>query len=124
MQTNGKPQSGPTNVYVVAENRLLRETLVHLFRKRSDICIVGENCCSDSAIEGIASAKSDLLLLDCFNTNHRSDFWLAELRESIPAIKIVLFGMDRNPDAFLRALLPATPAYVLTSPSSRQLLVA
>src|SRR5260370_32927282 len=96
MQTNGKPQSGPSNLYVVAENRLLSETLVHLFRKRNDMCIVGENCCSDSVIEGIASAKSDLLLLDCFNTNHRSDFWLAGLRESIPEIKIILFGMTKT----------------------------
>src|SRR5260370_35643178 len=103
MQISGKQSLSPVRVYVVAENRLLRETLVRLFRKRSDICIVGDNCCSDSAIENIASAKSALLLLDCFNTNHRSELWLAGLRESIPEIKIVLFGMDEDPAAFLRA---------------------
>jgi len=124
MQTNGKPQSGPTNVYVLAENRLLRETLVRLFRKRSDVCIVGQNSCSDSAIKSIASAKSDLLLLDCFNTNHRSDFWLAGLRESIPEIKIVLFGMDENPAAFLRAVRLGVAGYVLKSASSAELIEA
>src|SRR5260370_27338993 len=124
MQTNGKPESGPTNVYVVAENRILRETLVQLSRKRTDISIAGETCCSDSAIESIAFAKSDLLLLDCFNTNNRSDDWLAEVRESIPEINIVLFGMDENPDAFLRAVRLGVAGYVLKSASSAELIEA
>ena len=84
MQISGKQLYSPAKLYVVAENRLLRETLVRLFRKRSEISIVGDTCCSDSAIEDIASAKSDLLLLDCFETKHTSDEWLADLQETAP----------------------------------------
>jgi hypothetical protein len=46
MQISGKQLSLPAKLYVVAENRLLRETLVRLFRKRSEISIVGDTCCS------------------------------------------------------------------------------
>ena len=122
MQISGKPWS-PVRVYVVAENRLLRETLVRLFRKRSEINMVGDACCSASAIEDIASAKSELLLLDCF-TNHSSDDWLADLQESIPEIKIVLFGMDEDPGLFLRAVRRGVAGYVLKNASATDLLDA
>src|ERR1700730_12939492 len=113
MQDTGKQLSSPTRVYVMAENRLLRETLVRLFRKRNEISIVGDTCCSESAIDAIASAKSDLLLLDCFETKHRSDDWLADLQESIPDLKLILFGMDEDADIFIRAVRQGIAGYVL-----------
>ena len=124
MQNNGKQPSSPTKVYVVAENRLLRETLVRLFRKRSEISIVGDTGYSDSAIEDIAAAKSDLLVLDCFDTKRTSDDWLADLQESIPEIKIILFGMDEDPDVFLRAVRRGIAGYVLKSASAADLMDA
>jgi DNA-binding NarL/FixJ family response regulator len=116
--------SSPTKVYVMAENRLLRETLVRLFRKRSEISIVGDTCCSDSAIENIVDAKTDLLLLDCFNTKPMPDDWLTDLQESIPEVKIILFGMDEDPDVFLRAVRRGVAGYVLKSASATDLLDA
>ena len=124
MQSDGKLISSLTKVYVMAENRLLRETLVRLFRKRSEISIVGDTCCSDSAIEDIVYAKTDLLLLDCFNTKPMPDDWLTDLQESIPAVKIILFGMDEDPDVFLRAVRRGVAGYVLKSASATDLLDA
>ena len=124
MQSDGKLISSPTKVYVMAENRLLRETLVRLFRKRSEISIVGDTCCSDSAIEDIVYAKTDLLLLDCFNTKPMPDDWLTDLQESIPEVKIILFGMDEDPDVFLRAVRRGVAGYVLKSASATDLLDA
>ena len=124
MQISCKQLSLPARLYVVAENRLLRETLVRLFRKRSEISIVGDTCCSDSAIEDIASAKSDLLLLDCFETKHTSDDWLTDLQETTPEIKIILFGMDEDPDIFLRAVRRGVAGYVLKNASATDLLDA
>ena len=124
MQSDGKLISSPTKVYVIAENRLLRETLVRLFRKRSEISIVGDTCCSDSAIENIVYAKTDLLLLDCFNTKPMPDDWLTDLQESIPEVKIILFGMDEDPDVFLRAVRRGVAGYLLKSASATDLLDA
>lgn len=124
MPVSGKQALTPTNVYVVAENRLLRETLVRLFRKRSEIQIVGNTCCSASAIEDIASAKSDVLILDCFGTKHTSEGWLANLQESVPKIRIVLFGMDEDPEVFLRAVRLGIAGYVLKNASASDLLDA
>jgi DNA-binding NarL/FixJ family response regulator len=124
MPISVKQSVAPIRVYVVAENRLLRETLVRLFRKRIEINIVGDTCCSDSSIEDITSAKADLLLLDCFNTKHASDDWLADLQESLTEIKIILFGMDEDPDVFLRAVRRGVAGYVLKNASAADLLDA
>jgi DNA-binding NarL/FixJ family response regulator len=124
IQTNDKPSSSATSVYVVAENRLLRETLVRLFRKRSDLCVVGENSYSGSVPEHIASAGSDLLLLDCLNPNHKSDDLICDLRESVPHIKVVLFGMDEDADTFLQAVRLGVNGYVLKSASAAELIDA
>ena len=124
MPISGKQSSSPIKVFVVAENRLLRETLVRLFRKRSEINIVGETCCSESSTKAIASTKSDLLLLDCFNANKASDDWLADVQESIPEIKIVLFGMDEDPDIFIQAVRRGVAGYVLKNASATDLLEA
>jgi DNA-binding NarL/FixJ family response regulator len=124
MQINGKRPLSQVRVYVIAENRLLRETLVRLFRKRSEINMVGDACCSESAVEDIISTKSELLLLDCFNTNAASDDWLTDLRESIPEIKIVLFGMDEDSSLFLRAVRLGIAGYVLKNASATDLLEA
>ena len=97
-------QSSLTNIYVVAENRLLRESLVRLFRKRGDLGVVGQASYSESSSEQIAAAEPELLLLDCLNPNHKSDDLICDLRESVPHIKVVLFGMDEDSDIFLQAV--------------------
>ena len=125
MPISGKQSPSPIKVFVVAENRLLRETLVRLFRKRSEINIVGDTCCSESSIETIASTNSDLLLLDCFNANAASsDDWLADVQESIPEVKVVLFGMDEDPDIFIQAVRRGIAGYVLKNASATDLLDA
>jgi len=124
IQINDKQPSSSTNVYVVAENRLLRETLVRLFRKRGDLSVVGENSYSDSIPEHIASAQPDLLLLDCLNANHKSDDLICDVRESVPHIRVVLFGMDDDSDIFLQAVRLGVNGYVLKSASSSELIDA
>jgi DNA-binding NarL/FixJ family response regulator len=125
MPISGKQSPSPIKVFVVAENRLLRETLVRLFRKRSEINIVGDTCCSESSIETIASTNSDLLLLDCFNANAASsDDWLADVQESIPEIKVVLFGMDEDPEIFVQAVRRGIAGFVLKNASATDLLEA
>ena len=124
VQTISDKHSLSSNVYVVAENRLLRETLVRLFRKRGDLTIVGENSYSDAVTESIASAQPDLLLLDCLNPNHKSDDLICDVRESVPQIRVVLFGMDEDADIFLQAVRMGVNGYVLKNASSSELLDA
>ena len=123
-QISEKQSSSSTNVYVVAENRLLRESLVRLFRKRGDLSMVGDASYSDSTLECIASAQADLLLLDCLSPHHNSDDLICDLRESVPHIRVVLFGMDEDTDIFLQAVRLGVNGYVLKSASASELVDA
>ena len=68
--------------------------------------------------------KSDLLLLDCLNPNHKSDDLICDIRESVPHIRVVLFGMDEDADIFLQAVRLGVNGYVLKSASSSELIDA
>jgi DNA-binding NarL/FixJ family response regulator len=124
LQINDKQSSTSTNVYVVAENRLLRETLIRLFRKRGDFTVVGQDSYSNSVPENIVAAQSDLLLLDCLTPSHKSDDLICDVRESVPHIRIVLFGMDEDTDTFLQAVRLGVNGYVLKNASSSELFEA
>src|SRR5579863_1533748 len=109
-QTIEKSHS-PTNVFIIAENRLLRESLARLLRKRSDLNVVGEGSYSDVTSETVASAESHLVLLDCLTSASKSDL-ICNLRESTPHLDLVLFGMDDDADIFLQAVRLGVSGYL------------
>src|SRR6202023_3358091 len=84
----------------------------------------GETSYPDSAPERIVSAQADFLLLDCLNPNHKSDDLICDLRESVPQIRVILFGMDEDPDIFLQAVRLGVNGYVLKSASASELVDA
>jgi DNA-binding NarL/FixJ family response regulator len=121
-QTIEKPLS-QTNVFIVAENRLLRESLARLLRKRNDLSVVGEGSFSDATPNAIGAAHSHLVLLDCLTAGHGSDL-ICNLRESIPQARLVLFGMDDDADIFLQAVRLGVNGYVLKNASASELVDA
>lgn len=111
------------SVYLIAENRLLRETLVRLFQKRSDISVVGEDRYSDSIMERIAKTKCDVLLLDSLTTVEAMDS-VADPNKGLSQVKLILFGMDEDPDRFLRAVSLGIRGYLLKDASSADVIGA
>jgi two-component system nitrate/nitrite response regulator NarL len=119
----GEKSNSSTNLYIVAENRLLRESLARLFRKRGGLNMVGEGSYSDSTLEHVSAVGADLLLLDCLGPNQKSDL-ICDLRESVPHIRIVLFGMDDDAEIFLQAVRLGVNGYVLKNASASELIDA
>src|ERR1700730_16976572 len=97
---NGSHQSR-TSVCPIAENRLLRETLSRLLQKRAGIVVVGVSRGTGSAWEEIAASRCEIVLTDCL-TSDRNTRLVSELFEHLPRLKVVLFGMDEDPDVFLK----------------------
>lgn len=124
MEKTGKELSpSSARVYLVAQNRLLRETLVRLFQKRSGISVVGEARYSDSNGMEIAKADCDLVLLDSLSTPESVSL-VEELGVHSPRTKIILFGMDEDPDCFLKALRLGIRGYLLKDASSAEVIAA
>ena len=51
-------------VFLLAENRLLREALIRLLSKKSDLSIVGANSYSPSVHHEIVALRPQIILLD------------------------------------------------------------
>jgi DNA-binding NarL/FixJ family response regulator len=111
------------SVYILAENRLLREALVRLFQNRAGISVFGESRYSDSATEQIAASHCDVLLLDSTAATLATTL-IGELNESAAEIKIILFGMDEDPDSFLKAVRCGVCGYLLREASSAEIIAA
>jgi len=123
MERGTNDRVSAVSVYLVAQNRLLRETLVRLFQKRSGISVVGESRCSDSSSTEITQSKCDLVLLDSLGTCESIGL-VEELSRHVPRTKIILFGMDEDPDCFLRAIQVGIRGYLLKDASSLDIITA
>ena len=92
-------------VFLLVENRLLREALVRLFRKRTDILLVGQDRQVDATACQVLDRRFDVLVIDSCEVN-----WLATSRAiesgGHDAFKAILIGMESDEE---QLLLPSVP---------------
>jgi DNA-binding NarL/FixJ family response regulator len=110
-------------VYLVAEHRLLRETLVRLLCKRADIRVVGETRHADCTCDLITASGCHVLLLDSLTAAHTVEL-LDALYEKAPEIKTVVFGMDDDPQVFLKAVRLGVSGYLSKEASAVEIIAA
>ncbi len=113
-----------STVFLLAENRLLRETLSRLLQKKSGICVVGECQFSDSAIERIADSGCDILLLDYPVTTVSNPDLIGEILKAVPGVKVLLLGMEEDEDSLLRAVRSGVMGYLLKEASALNVMAA
>src|SRR5262245_54297500 len=107
----------PIRVFLVAENRLLRDALTRLLSKKNDITLVGTAALSPEAPQEVAESAPDVLLLDSIRiVTSRPDF-VRELRRVRLGLKVVLIGMDADEGKFIQAVRAGVAGYVLNDAS-------
>ena len=111
------------HVYLLAENRLLRETLLHHLQKKAELVTVGVGRCSDATAEQILASSCEMLLLDSLDAPNAANL-VGGLLEACPEIKVVLFGMDEDAGAFLHAVRLGIVGYVLKDASAAEIIEA
>ena len=109
-------------VCLVVQNRLLRETMARLFRKKPGIIAVGKECSVNKLPES-AGQPFDVLLMDSLKAACAKD-----LEETPPPHqqlpKAIFFGMDDDPECFLRAIRNGARGYLLKDASSEEIVSA
>ena len=123
VQTNSELLPANLNVYLLAENRLLRETLARLLQKRGGVSMVGMSRYTESAAAEVLASHCAILLMDSMAITEHSGL-LAELSEKASEIKVVLFGMDEDADLFLRSAYFGVSGYVLKEASTSEIIAA
>jgi DNA-binding NarL/FixJ family response regulator len=112
------------NVFLLAGNRLFRESLARIFRSKSDICMVGSAPGTPEALQQIASSACDVLLVDPMNGD-RSDLpFVQEVARTVPRLKLVLIDMIDDEPTFLRAVRAGAVGYVLQNASALDIVEA
>ena len=107
-------------VFLVAGNRLLRETLAKLLNKRGDFNVCGVSSCVPNPASSIATSGADILILDS-NFKRQPDFsFISEVVGQVPSIKVVLIDMDCDPEVFLGSVRAGATGYVLKDASAAE----
>ena len=122
VKTNGASEF-PIRIYLLAQNRLVKEVLVRMFRKRMDLAVVGVNHDSAVAIEELTVIPCDVLLLDSLDTL-RAIGQKVVVAERLTQVKIVLFGVQEDPECFLQAVRLGVCGYLSKDASSAQMIGA
>jgi DNA-binding NarL/FixJ family response regulator len=111
-------------VFILAENRLLREALARILSKKNDIQVVGASAFSPEVVEQITSAAPDVLLSDSAAVALSDLRLVSEVRAAIPGLKVVMIGMDADKETFLRAVGDGIVGFVLKDASAMEVATA
>ena len=103
-------------VFLLAENRLLREALVRILTKREDIRVAGAAPYSPDVLPRVA-ATANIVVLDSIITA-LTDKVIGHLLELDPEIKVIMVGMDADEAQFLRVVQEGALGYVLKDASA------
>jgi len=123
VQISNEVPPASVKVYLLAENRLLRETLARLLQKRGGVSVVGVSRYTESSVAEICASRCSILLMDSIDTTEDM-ILLGDLFEKIPEIKVVLFGMDQDTSSFLKSAYCGVSGYVLKEASASEIIAA
>lgn len=104
-------------VFLLIENRLLLEALVRLFRKRTDLTVVGQSGQADLNVQEVLDSNCDVLVVASFGTNwFPADFPPGNLGQL--AFKVILIGMDPDEKQFMAAVRAGAVGFLLKDASA------
>jgi DNA-binding NarL/FixJ family response regulator len=98
--------------FLLIENRLLREALVRLFRKRSDLIVVGQTSPTDESLLGVLETECNVLVGDSFVPD-RLPAILAANNGALAGFRIIIIGMEPDEEQFLSAVRSGVMGYLL-----------
>ncbi len=120
---SGADQSNEVKVCLIADNRLLRDSLARLLRKQTGISVVGVLRNTEGTREQVAESGCDIVLTDCPPDLPHSQFFV-ELQKAHSPCRVLLIGMDDDPKLFLRAVYFGVRGYLLKDASAGEIVMA
>ena len=109
-----------TSLFLVAGNRLLRETLVRIINKKDDLHVCGVSPCTPDITSTIATSGADVLVLDSLTARLSECAFICEIVSQAPNIKVALIDMDNDPEVFLECVRAGAVGYLLKDASAAE----
>jgi two-component system, NarL family, response regulator DegU len=120
---NTSAKSVEANVFLATENRLLRDTLARLLRKQSGIRVAGMVVNPENISGQVQESACDTVLTD-FSPGSSNAPLLRALHEENSQLKIILIGMEDDPEIFMNAVRLGARGYVLKDASALEIVTA
>lgn len=111
-------------VFLLAENRLLREALIRLLSKKSEFRIVGASSQSRSIQQEIIAAKPQIVLLDSSGSSGPKSALITALQGAIRNLRFVMVDMEPDQDVFLNSIRAGAVGYILKDASAVEVTAA
>jgi len=110
-----------TPVFLLTENRLLREALVRILSKRADVAVVGAVAFAPTVLDQLVTSQAEVVLLDSPSLAFHGPRLVAGIRRMLAPAKIVMIGMERDETTFFRAVRSGVMGYVLKDASALEI---
>jgi len=117
-----EPKGTIAEVFLLAENRLLREALIRILTAKTDVRVVGAASYSPAALEKITSTRPSIVLLDSAGVIFSEARFVSTLHAAIPGVRIVMVDMEPDPSTFLMAVREGVVGYVLKDASAMEVI--
>jgi DNA-binding NarL/FixJ family response regulator len=111
-------------LFLLVENRLLREALAGIVRKQPDFCVVGVDRYAPSIENQFAESGCDILVADHASATTFPTTFIADSLALVPSMKVILLGMEDDPEIFLQAIRAGVCGYLLGDASAEETLAA
>jgi DNA-binding NarL/FixJ family response regulator len=111
-------------VFLLCENRLLREALVRILAKRSDLPVVGTCAHLPAVLDELRQTKPNVVLLDSIGLAVAEPHLLQRIHERLPDASVLMVGMDAKEENFLHAVREGAAGYVLREASAAEVVAA
>jgi DNA-binding NarL/FixJ family response regulator len=111
-------------VFLLTQNRLIREALSRILSNKNDIEVVGSCALSSETLQEILTASPDVLVIDSFSSTHADLDFVREVQHSLPDLRLVLIGMDSDGQHLLRAIREGAMGYVIKDASALEVVAA
>jgi two-component system response regulator DevR len=111
-------------VFVLAGNRLFRESLASILKSKSDIRVVGTASCTSAAFAQVEGSGCDVLLVDPTGGDRMDLPFVREITRMAPKPKLVLIDMVDDHSILLKAIQAGAVGYILQSASALDIVAA
>ena len=115
---------GRATVFLLAQNRLLREALSKILSKKESIQVVGSSALTTTSLQEIVQAVPDVLVIDSFASNLAHVEFVRDAQQRLPDTKLVVIGMEADGQPFLQAIREGAMGYVVKDASAMEVVAA
>jgi len=116
--------SNQLSVFLLCENRLLREALLRILGKRNDLSMAGACGYSASAMSAVIASQPRVVVLDSLHLALGPPLLLRHIQQSLPNARTAMIGMDSREEDFLNAVREGVAGYVLREASAAEVSTA